>query len=163
MILFQLSAVYINELCNRNGRLCALYSIALWIKKGEKDWLSGVFSLKHWSTRTRFETEAKRNSVNTSNICWLALLLVQRDAWAARQAFCAKLRCTCIRLLLSASVHAQQLFFNSQNKAFSQLDWIDHVMDGGSCPHQPLFHVRFQWNSEKYEYDQLFTSWTYTG
>lgn len=43
------------------------------------------------------------------------------------------------------------------------MDWIEHVMDAGSCPHQPLFHAHFQLNSEKYEYDQLLTSWTYTG
>ena len=38
------------------------------------------------------------------------------------------------RLLTSAHVHARQLFFNSRDKVFSWLDWIEHVMDGGSLP-----------------------------
>ena len=61
------------------------------------------------------------------------------------------------RLLLSACVHGQQLFFNWQDKVFSRLDWIEHVMDGGSCPHQPLFNACFPVQPWEYEYDHLFS------
>ena len=163
-----------NELCNRNAQSCALQSNGFWIKRGEKDWLSGLLLSTQWndcrsynennrgfapsrglcsngnyasvsklvlhqnkkkilfewlSTRIRFKTEGRRNLVNTWNICWVALLLVRRYARVAGWTVRAKLRCTCTRLLLNAHMHAQKLFFNSQNKFFFTVG-LDRACDG---------------------------------
>ena len=121
-----------------------------------------AFLFEWLSTRTHFKTEARRNLVNTRNICWVALLLVRRYAWAARWTVHAKLRCTCTSLLLNAHMHAQKLFFDSQNKVFSRLGWIEHVIDGGLCPHQSLFHARFERNLRNTNiFRQVLTPWTY--